>query len=67
MSVVGFDDLPDSRHFLPPLTTVRQDFAALGTLALQLLIGAIDGEERAVHDVIEPELIIRGSTAALTR
>lgn len=67
MSVVGFDDLPDSRHFLPPLTTVRQDFAALGTLALQLLIGAIDGEERAVHDVIEPELIVRGSTAALTR
>ena len=35
ISVVGFDDLPDARHFLPPLTTVRQDFAALGALALR--------------------------------
>ena len=36
ISVVGFDDLPDARHFLPPLTTVRQDFAALGALALHV-------------------------------
>ena len=27
VSVVGFDDMPDSGFFLPPLTTVRQDFA----------------------------------------
>src|SRR5690606_19327251 len=30
VSVIGFDDLPDARHFLPPLTTVRQDFDELG-------------------------------------
>ena len=30
VSVVGFDDMPDSGYFLPPLTTVRQDFAELG-------------------------------------
>ncbi|QIG39637.1 LacI family DNA-binding transcriptional regulator [Microbacterium sp. 4R-513] len=65
ISVVGFDDLPDARHFLPPLTTVRQDFAALGELALKLIIDAIDGEEDGFqHDVIEPRLIVRGSTAA---
>lgn len=63
LSVVGFDDLPDARHFLPPLTTVRQDFAALGALALQLLIAAIEGEEGAEHDIIEPRLIVRESTA----
>lgn len=64
ISVVGFDDLPDCRHFLPPLTTVRQDFAALGSLALQLIIAAIEGEEGAQHDVIAPTLVARASTAA---
>lgn len=63
VSVVGFDDLPDARHFLPPLTTVRQDFAALGTLALQILIAAIAGEEVDGHDIIEPRLVVRRSSA----
>ena len=67
ISVVGFDDLPDARHFLPPLTTVRQDFAALGELALQQIVAAIEGEEDAHHDIIEPTLIVRGSTARLRR
>jgi DNA-binding LacI/PurR family transcriptional regulator len=62
ISVVGFDDLPDSRHFSPPLTTVRQDFAALGSLTLQLIIAAIQGEEGAQHDMIAPTLIVRSST-----
>ena len=64
ISVVGFDDLPDARHFLPPLTTVRQDFTALGALALQIIIAAIEGEDIAEHDIIEPRLIVRGSSAA---
>ncbi len=64
VSVVGFDDLPDARHFLPPLTTVRQDFAALGALTLQLIIAAIEGEEWVEHDRIEPLLVVRSSTAA---
>jgi DNA-binding LacI/PurR family transcriptional regulator len=65
ISVVGFDDLPDARHFLPPLTTVRQDFAALGELALTHIIDAIAGEEGGMqHDVIEPSLIIRSSSTA---
>ncbi len=64
VSVVGFDDLPDSRHFLPPLTTVRQDFTALGSLVLRLILAAIDGDEDAArHDVIEPQLMIRASSS----
>ncbi|KRA24881.1 transcriptional regulator [Microbacterium sp. Root61] len=63
ISVVGFDDLPDARHFLPPLTTVRQDFSALGALALEIIIAAIEGDEAAEHDIIEPRLVVRGSTA----
>ncbi|WP_249354103.1 LacI family DNA-binding transcriptional regulator [Microbacterium sp. 2FI] len=67
VSVVGFDDLPDARHFLPPLTTVRQDFAALGSLALQIIIAAIEGDDIAEHDIIEPRLIVRGSSAPPAR
>jgi len=64
LSVVGFDDLPDSRHFLPPLTTVRQDFAALGVLALQLIVAAIDDEPTPDYQTIEPRLVVRDSSAA---
>ena len=30
VSIVGFVDIPEAEHFLPALTTVRQDFAGLG-------------------------------------
>lgn len=63
LSIVGYDDLPDARHFLPPLTTVRQDFGALGVLAVQRLVDALDGGELAHRDLIAPELIVRSSTA----
>jgi len=66
ISVVGFDDLSDARHFLPPLTTVRQDFAALGELALQQIIAAIEGDVEPSHDMIQPVLVVRGSTRERT-
>ncbi|WP_139418035.1 LacI family DNA-binding transcriptional regulator [Agromyces laixinhei] len=67
VSVVGFDDLPDARHFLPPLTTVKQDFAALGALALRSIIAAIEGESTEEHELIEPSLVVRASSAAPRR
>lgn len=65
VNVVGFDDLSDARHFLPPLTTVRQNFAELGELALQQLIAAIEGDTDPSHDTIQPKLIVRESTTAV--
>ena len=38
VSVVGFDDVPEAAYFLPPLTTVRQDFIELGNRALRLML-----------------------------
>lgn len=64
VSVVGFDDIPEAAHFLPPLTTVKQDFAALGALALRMVLAAIEGDSTTEHEMIEPRLIIRESTAA---
>jgi DNA-binding LacI/PurR family transcriptional regulator len=62
VSVVGFDDIPESAFFLPPLTTVRQDFGELGRQALRLLVDRIC--DRPVPDVwmpVAPELIVRAS------
>lgn len=64
ISIVGFDDIPEAAHFWPPLTTVRQDFKELGRRCIALLLGDIAGNTDGYHGTIEPELIVRGSTAA---
>ena len=43
VGVVGFDDVPDAANYLPPLTTIRQDFAALAHRAVDALISDIEG------------------------
>lgn len=63
ISVVGFDDLPTSRHFLPPLTTVRQDFHALGLKAMEVLQAAIEGRQIPQRTKIPAELVVRASSA----
>jgi DNA-binding LacI/PurR family transcriptional regulator len=66
MSVTGFDDIPESEYFLPPLSTVRVDYEQRGrTLMNQFL--ALIGDTRAAAMIAEPrrlpELIVRASTA----
>ncbi|WP_433257574.1 LacI family DNA-binding transcriptional regulator [Streptosporangium sp. CA-135522] len=63
VSVVGFDDVPEAAYLWPPLSTVRQNFAEVGRLAFQLLLDRIDGGTGAPHRMIEPELVVRESTA----
>ncbi|MCU1418316.1 MAG: LacI family DNA-binding transcriptional regulator, partial [Schumannella sp.] len=63
ISVVGFDDVPEAEHYLPPLTTVAQDFARIGELAVEVLLGQIAGGERAPVPAIDPALVVRASTA----
>jgi DNA-binding LacI/PurR family transcriptional regulator len=63
ISVVGFDDLPMSRHFLPPLTTIRQDFHALGLKAMEVLQAAIEGRQIPQRTRIPVELVVRASSA----
>ena len=63
MSIVGFDDLPSAKHFLPPLTTVRQEFRALGERSVEVLRAALEGSELDRRSIIAPLLIVRESTA----
>ncbi|WP_372593703.1 LacI family DNA-binding transcriptional regulator [Actinotalea sp.] len=63
VSVVGFDAVDGSDHFVPPLTTVHQDFEGLGQRCLAVLRTAIDGEAASAETIV-PRLIVRASTAA---
>ena len=67
VSVVGFDDTPESGYFLPPLTTVRQDFGEVGRRSVELLLSLADGELVERHVVVPAELVERASTAPRRR
>lgn len=63
VSVIGFDDIPESPYLIPPLTTVRQDFTAVGHRAIEILQSAIAGTPAPAR-LISPELVVRDSSAA---
>jgi len=64
-SIVGLDDIEVSAFEIPPLTTVRQSFAKLASLSIHLLIDILAGKEPDQQQlVLDPELIIRQSTAS---
>ena len=63
VSVVGFDDVPEAGYFLPPLTTVRQDFGELGRRALSALVDQISGGPgTGAHLRVPPEVVLRASS-----
>lgn len=64
VSVVGFDDQPESGFFTPPLTTVRQDFEELGRRCMDLMLAEIEDGAGVSTTVVTPVLVVRGSTAA---
>lgn len=66
VSIVGFDDVPEAPYLFPPLTTVRQDFAALGQMMMQKLLVALEEDGVTTEDTPLPtQLIVRQSTRAL--
>jgi DNA-binding LacI/PurR family transcriptional regulator len=63
VSVVGFDDTPESAYFAPALTTIRQDFSEVGQRCVALLRDLLDGNEGTEHVVVPAHLIVRNSTS----
>jgi DNA-binding LacI/PurR family transcriptional regulator len=76
ISVVGFDDMPEAEFFIPPLTTIRQDFDEVGKRGMALLLaqmtdapaegGQTDNTRRSARGrraSIKPALVLRSSTA----
>lgn len=67
VSVVGFDDVADAADYQPPLTTIRQDFDALGEHAVSALVSAIEGSNGPVLDAVPTVLVERASTGPVGR
>jgi len=63
MSVVGFDDMPLTELFNPPLTAIRQPIEALGRRGFQLLFSLLKGEQPPRLTLLPVELIERQSVA----
>lgn len=64
ISVMGFDDIPGAAFYSPSLTTVRQPLNRMGEVAAQSLLERIEGKRDYPAEIaIEPELVIRESTA----
>jgi LacI family gluconate utilization system Gnt-I transcriptional repressor len=63
LAVIGLGDLSFSRDLYPPLTTVRIDGTAIGSVAAQMLIDRAEGKqvEQPVRDV-GFVIVERGST-----
>jgi DNA-binding LacI/PurR family transcriptional regulator len=67
ISVIGYDDLPESGFFEPPLTTVHHDFARQGERCVEVLVRMINRESAEQPlELLRPELVIRESTAMPT-
>ena len=73
ISVVGFDDMEESRNFWPPLTTVRQNFEGVGRRSVDMLIHGIrhshgqtpaPASNEAENVLISTHLVLRDSSAA---
>jgi LacI family transcriptional regulator len=70
LAVVGFDGIPDSAYYWPPLSTVYQDQYQLGCTAVRELVQLVEQQREAEEKfedtpkqmLIKPELIIRESS-----
>jgi DNA-binding LacI/PurR family transcriptional regulator len=64
-SVTGYDDLEMAAYYHPSLTTVRQPIHQIGQCAVNMLLNMINGDNGVVPEIVDPELVIRQSTAAV--
>ena len=66
VSVIGFDNVPESALTNPPLTTIDQAIQRMGTEATRMLLGLLDGTFSGTpHVTLPTRLVERGTTRAL--
>ncbi|RXZ80440.1 GntR family transcriptional regulator [Paenibacillaceae bacterium] len=66
ISVMGFDDFAGSQFSKVPLSTVRQDFDAVGSESAKLLLELMNGSAVGSKKIMLPtSLVIRESTAQI--
>ena len=64
VSVIGFDDLPMSKSFYPPLSTIFQPRFLIGEKSMELLFEKIKIHKNKIDNIkLKTKLIIRDSSA----
>jgi DNA-binding LacI/PurR family transcriptional regulator len=67
ISVIGYDGLPETKFYQPPLSTIYQDFAALGEVGVEYLLNMINlPDAGTMRYVVKPILVSRKSTKAFS-
>jgi LacI family transcriptional regulator len=72
LSVIGFDNLHEATYLSPPLTTIDQFVAKMGTMATEMLVMLVKGESLPINPAeeghlykIPTQLVIRDSCACV--
>ena len=71
LGIVGFDNIPESAYFSPPLTTIQQDQYGIGKVAVEQIIHIIESNLEGLEPVtsnsfvLSPTLIVRQSSLML--
>lgn len=64
ISIVGYDDWEGAKFFKPALTTIKPNLEKIGPRAIDLMLELMENPDMQPKETaIEPELIIRSSTA----
>jgi len=65
LSIIGFDNVPESALTQPPLTTIHQPIQEMGFLAVKTLVSLLSGKSLPVtHQTLPTHLVPRQSTGA---
>ena len=67
LSVMGIDNIPLASYFAPPLTTMHQDFAAIGREAARLLIQAVEEPNAPQQHLHLPARLMRRRSTTMHR
>jgi LacI family transcriptional regulator len=72
LAIVGFDDIPESAYFSPPLTTIKQGLTEMGATTVNMLHESIEAREIGEESPpcvrwITPQLIVRKSSINIKR
>ena len=63
ISIMGFDDIPNSSFVYPPLSTIRQPYVDMGVRAMREVVEMLNGRPVGASRVLFPtELVVRQST-----
>lgn len=65
VEIIGYDNLPESQYFVPPLSTIDHHVDQYVSLAIDRLLARIDGDDSQPRTYrLDPTLVLRGTTRA---